>query len=678
MMAILKKHPRITVLGRKNMANGIDIPGYPEDRIDVIDYTEELGDISRLKSDYLYFNAGGQEYGKIKDLLSCLLEEDKAVAAYIGHSKGNSDKTSSPFLDKKALLIDREVFIISGGFDKDIDANDIDLGLRLWVMGYKTYSLGQTGIDKAGQKTVSLYDKLKIAYKNFSYDLLGGLLWLCLDKNDEKRSIGLEIDPADYDLKGLDVEGSRVRQIEDLSPGYLSYLADVKNYLGNIKYLKGKREKIQSSRKRLDKSIFRFFKDDIISFFRSDEASPEDRSGIEGQIEKSMEIKILVISNEIVAKSMAGPGIRAYNISKELSKHFDVTLLCPNRPDLTDGFDILKTDENLLRKYVEVSDIIITSGTTVAKYKFLKDCNKIMIFDLYDPYNIASLVEYGNQAFSERMEASKKISGIINFQIKRADYLLCASSRQKDLWMGMANALGRFEKPAKEPERLIGVVPFGLDENPPEAKDRELKGVVDGIAEDDFVILWGGGIYNWFDPLVLIKAMALLKDDYPDIKLYFMGVKHPNPEVKELKMAGDTFDMAKNMGLLDNNVFFNFGWVDYEKRAGYLLDSDVGIITYPDHIETRFAFRTRILDYFWAGLPVIASKGDYLSNIVERESLGLTVSDSPREIADAILNLYDNKGFYCECKANITRIRENFRWSNVIRPLIDYCKDPDL
>ena len=57
-------------------------------------------------------------------------------------------------------------------------------------------------------------------------------------------------------------------------------------------------------------------------------------------------------------------------------------------------------------------------------------------------------------------------------------------------------------------------------------------------------------------------------------------------------------------------------------RQNYFLESDVGIITHPQHIETRFSFRTRILDYLWAGLPVISTQGDILSALVEKKETG--------------------------------------------------------
>ena len=55
------------------------------------------------------------------------------------------------------------------------------------------------------------------------------------------------------------------------------------------------------------------------------------------------------------------------------------------------------------------------------------------------------------------------------------------------------------------------------------------------------------------------------------------------------------------------------------KRADWLLEADCAISTHEDHLETRFAFRTRLLDCFWSALPVVCTGGDELADLVERE-----------------------------------------------------------
>ena len=124
-----------------------------------------------------------------------------------------------------------------------------------------------------------------------------------------------------------------------------------------------------------------------------------------------------------------------------------------------------------------------------------------------------------------------------------------------------------------------------------------LKGVITGIDKGDFVIIWGGGIYNWFDPLTLIKAMAKVTVRRSDIKLFFLGNQTPESAGQGAPLVNDTVALSDKLGLTGKSVFFNFDWVDYDARQDYFLESDIGIITHPEHIETRFAFRTRILDY---------------------------------------------------------------------------------
>ena len=44
-----------------------------------------------------------------------------------------------------------------------------------------------------------------------------------------------------------------------------------------------------------------------------------------------------------------------------------------------------------------------------------------------------------------------------------------------------------------------------------------------------------------------------------------------------------------------------------------------------DHLEARYAFRTRMLDYLWAGPPVVATRGDALGDSSTASGLGRTV-----------------------------------------------------
>src|SRR4029434_10208520 len=125
--------------------------------------------------------------------------------------------------------------------------------------------------------------------------------------------------------------------------------------------------------------------------------------------------------------------------------------------------------------------------------------------------------------------------------------------------------------------------------------------------------------------LTVIQAVAALHQSHPRLKLFFMGWKSPNPQVPPMRMAERARELAHSLGVLDRNVFFGNDWIPYEERVNYLLDADAAVSAHFDLPETRFSFRTRILDYLWAGLPILTTGGDHLAEIVEARGAGLAL-----------------------------------------------------
>jgi hypothetical protein len=156
-----------------------------------------------------------------------------------------------------------------------------------------------------------------------------------------------------------------------------------------------------------------------------------------------------------------------------------------------------------------------------------------------------------------------------------------------------------------------------------------------------------------------------------------MGMRNPNPHVPEMQMATATRSLSDALGLTDKHVFFNDEWVDIDDRQNYLLDADVGVSTHFQHVETTFAFRTRILDYLWARLPIVATRGDTFGDLVEAEGLGVSV---PEEDVDALADalertLYDDE-FAGKCREAVDRVRASYSWDTVLQPLLDFCREP--
>ena len=204
-----------------------------------------------------------------------------------------------------------------------------------------------------------------------------------------------------------------------------------------------------------------------------------------------------------------------------------------------------------------------------------------------------------------------------------------------------------------------------------------LRGVVPGIGPGDDVLVWAGGIYNWFDPLTLIRAVGGLARKRPSVRLYFMGLRHPNPDVPPMQMAIDAQALSDELGLTGKHVFFNEGWVEYSERQNYLLEANVGVTMHFDSVETRFSFRTRVLDYLWAGLPIVTTTGDVFAELTEAEGLGLTVPpEDPESLEEALLRILSDWDLAERCRARVDEVRGSFRWSTVLEPLAGFCRSP--
>jgi glycosyltransferase involved in cell wall biosynthesis len=161
------------------------------------------------------------------------------------------------------------------------------------------------------------------------------------------------------------------------------------------------------------------------------------------------------------------------------------------------------------------------------------------------------------------------------------------------------------------------------------------------------------------------------------VRLLFLGLKHPNPEIPEMRMAVAARALADELELTGRNVFFNEGWVPYDERHNYLLEADVGVTVHQHHIETEFSFRTRVLDYFWARLPVVSTNGDAMAEIIDANALGITVPPGDElALEQALFRLLTDRELAATCRRNIDGFVDELHWSKVLEPLLAFCRAP--
>lgn len=400
---------------------------------------------------------------------------------------------------------------------------------------------------------------------------------------------------------------------------------------------------------------------------------------------------VLLITPEPVAQRMAGPAIRALELARALARDGrsgPVTLVSLVGVDRSEQLVTVTSapDESALRGLVGVAAVVLVQGDVLGLHPWLVDEPVPVVVDAYDPYHLEQLEQARPLGEVERRAVVRDCVRSLNTQLARADLVLCASARQRALWIGHLAALGRVNPltydEAPDLSRLVAVVPFGVPEEPAPRRDRDvLRRTFPAISDEDVVLIWGGGIYEWFDPEVLVRAVARVLPDHPHVRLIFLGTRHPVPGVRTAADAAR--EAAAETGTLDRAVFFHEGWVPYDERGHWLAAADVGVSTHKDHIETEFSFRTRLLDYLWCGLPVISTGGDDLAEHLAGVGAGVTVAAGDLEaLAAAIDRAVRDRDWRARAGAAAASVGRSYSWDRVTVPLADFCaapgRSPDL
>jgi glycosyltransferase involved in cell wall biosynthesis len=388
--------------------------------------------------------------------------------------------------------------------------------------------------------------------------------------------------------------------------------------------------------------------------------------------------RVLVVCAERVGERMAGPAIRALELARALAHRCQVTLAAPGPSDVGDApVELLQAglgDFDSLLQAMQRHDVVVAQALPAQLLRHLRRLPARYVADLYNPLVVEVLEAVGEGAPRERATV-RRIALSVLAQAAAADLVICASEKQRDLWLGgMAMAgLVDVEDYRADPtyRSYLEVVPFGIPEREPRAGERPIKGRWPGIAEHDAVLLWGGGIWRWLDPFTPIRAVERLAGAGRRVHLFFIGTERPalDPAATPSE-AGAARAFARQRGLDGELVHFKPGWVPYEQRDSYLLDADLGISAHHDHLEARFSFRTRVLDYVWAGLPAVVTGGDSIGELVQREGLGRAVAPGDDEaFAAACAELLDDPG----ARERVRAVAPSMRWSRAAAPLVDYC-----
>jgi glycosyltransferase involved in cell wall biosynthesis len=401
----------------------------------------------------------------------------------------------------------------------------------------------------------------------------------------------------------------------------------------------------------------------------------------------------LFVTPEPLGERMAGPAIRCVELARALARSGrvgPVTVASLTSTDLRDDAvaTVAVPDAATLRDLVAGVGAVVVQGDVLGLHPWLSGFDVPIVVDAYDPFHLEQLEQARDLGEARRRAVVRDCVRSLSGQLSRADLVLCASSRQRALWLGHLAALGRVNPVvydvAPDLSGLVAVVPFGVPAAPPRAGDRgRLSAALPGIGPDDRLVVWGGGIYAWFDADTVIRAVGRLADDRPDLRLLFLGTRHPAQGGVGAAAVARARELAASLGLLDTVVHFHSGWVPHAERDLWLSSAAVGVSAHRAHLETEFSFRTRLVDYLWCGLPVVATAGDELGDLIAGAGAGLLVTEGDADgFAAALSGFLDDDDRRGSAGAAARALAGHLTWDEVARPLVEFCaaprRSPDL
>ncbi len=388
--------------------------------------------------------------------------------------------------------------------------------------------------------------------------------------------------------------------------------------------------------------------------------------------------RILITAYDINEKSVSGMGLRYLAMAEFLAAYHDVTMVVTANPGSIDkAIKVVTPNDKNWKMNLYQADIIITNNAV--RFHHLPMIKARLISDFYDPI----IFEWFSLNFVNRQKEFKSINQHLAFwklNLTIADNILCANERQSDLYRGMLLAIRDLRLDIKLSEKALKnrviILPNGIQRTRPIHQKKVLREVIPGLFKDDFILLWGGGIWDWLDPFTVVEALEQANREEPRIKLVFLGLHRNNYTNPHTGQSKELLKMLETKGLLNRQVFVREEWVPVDERADYLLEANMGVLAQYNQLETRYSFRTRLMDCIWTRRPILTMAGDLLSDLIGERGWGVTCQPGDvMALAKSMVFLSRNPVVLEKMHLQLEEDAEQFYWETILQPLLNLCNE---
>ena len=172
----------------------------------------------------------------------------------------------------------------------------------------------------------------------------------------------------------------------------------------------------------------------------------------------------------------------------------------------------------------------------------------------------------------------------------------------------------------------------------------------------EYDLIYCGGITKFRGAFKIIETIKILKEDFPEIKMLFLGNFFTNEFKTEMNKHIVRHKLISNIILKES--------VPYNEVANYYNKSRIGLGIFLPIKTHKIILQIKIFEYMAMGLPIIGSNFGHINNYILDNNVGITVNPlNSQEIANAIKKILITPSLYSKFKDNgIKAVKEKYNW----------------